>query len=254
MSAFGTFFKKELMEHMRTYKVLIWGSVCILFGMMSPLMAKLTPFLLEKLMTEGITIVLPEPVALDAWTQFFKNMSQIGCIVLVLLFSGVIAHETAEGTLIPVLTKGLSRNTVILAKYAATALLWSIGYVLCILTCYAYTVYVFGRVGVRQLGESLLLFWIFGLLLLAILMLSGTIVKSIYGTLLLAGGAVTLLFVVNMIPDAKNYNPISLATENIAILKKEVLFQDLVPAIGISCLIIFLSLVSACVIFQNKEL
>lgn len=49
----------------------------------------------------------------------------MGLIVLVLLFSGTLTTELSKGTLINVLTKGLTRYAVILAKYTVALVLWS---------------------------------------------------------------------------------------------------------------------------------
>lgn len=70
--------------------------------MMSPLAAKLLP---QILASEGISITLPDPSAIDSWSQFFKNISQMGLIVTVILFSGVLGTELSKGTLINMLTK-----------------------------------------------------------------------------------------------------------------------------------------------------
>ena len=43
MNYFTVFFKKELMESVRTYKLLIMLTIFLVFGIMNPLTAKLTP-------------------------------------------------------------------------------------------------------------------------------------------------------------------------------------------------------------------
>ena len=73
MSHFRVFFKKEMVEHIRTYKLLIMLVVFFIFGIMNPLTAKLTPELLEKFMPEGVLISLPEPSSIDSWAQFYKT-------------------------------------------------------------------------------------------------------------------------------------------------------------------------------------
>ncbi len=48
MKQFLTFTKKELLEQLRTGKLLILTILFILFGIMNPAMAKLTPWIMEK--------------------------------------------------------------------------------------------------------------------------------------------------------------------------------------------------------------
>ena len=113
MRAYLAFTKKELFELTKTYKLLLIVTVFLIFGFMNPVVAKFTPDLMESLMEEGIKISLPEPTIFDSWTQFFKNTTQMGLIILVIIFSGLISNELSKGTLINMLTKGLSRKTVV---------------------------------------------------------------------------------------------------------------------------------------------
>ena len=123
MRAYIAFTKKELLESLRTYKLLIMFMVFIFFGMLAPLTAKLTPKLLESIMTEGMQIIVGEPTAFDSWAQFFKTVSQMGFIVVTILFSGMMANEFNGGTFINILTKGLSRSTVILSKFTVASII-----------------------------------------------------------------------------------------------------------------------------------
>lgn len=125
MRGYLAFVKKELLEQVRTYKLLILLLVFFIFGMLSPLMAKLMPEILSQMPMDGITITIPDPTAIDSYSQFFKNLTQMGLIVLVLLFSGTLTTELSKGTLINVLTKGVTRYAVILAKYTVALVLWS---------------------------------------------------------------------------------------------------------------------------------
>jgi ABC-2 type transport system permease protein len=103
---FHVFFKKELRESVRTHRLLIILTIFFMFGVMNPLTAKLTPDLLAKFLPEGMIIELPVPSSLDSWAQFFKNVTQMGLIVVLLVFSGILANEITQGTLINLLTKG----------------------------------------------------------------------------------------------------------------------------------------------------
>ena len=78
MNGYLAFMKKEWMEQIRTFKLFILFVVFFIFGMLSPLTAKLMPELLSQIPIEGMTIILPEPSAIDSYTQFFKNCSQMG--------------------------------------------------------------------------------------------------------------------------------------------------------------------------------
>ena len=48
MRGFGVFWKKEMTELIRTWRGFLLGAVAVIFGIMNPLIAKLTPVLFEK--------------------------------------------------------------------------------------------------------------------------------------------------------------------------------------------------------------
>jgi len=143
VKGYFAFLKKEFFEYTKTYKLFIMLMIFIIFGITNPLIAKLMPEIVGSLVTDGVVITLPEPTAYDAWAQFFKNATQMGLFVMVILFSGVLSSELSKGTLINLLTKGLSRTAVILSKYTCMVSVWTISISLCFGLTYGYTAYLF---------------------------------------------------------------------------------------------------------------
>jgi ABC-2 type transport system permease protein len=251
---FFVFLKKELLEYARTYKLLILLTVFIIFGITNPLIAKLTPDLLANFMPEGMTVTIPEPTALDSWAQFFKNTQQMGLIVLLLVFSGVLANEISKGTLINLLTKGLSRQAVIAAKYGAMLLVWSVSVGISALLTWIYTVYLFPGDPVSHLIFAVFCMWLFGAFLLAVLLAASALAKGNYGGLLLTGCIVVVLFSLNIIPGAAKYNPIALAARNMELAAGAAEPSALYPAAGITVLAVLALLGLALAVFRKKEL
>jgi ABC-2 type transport system permease protein len=120
------FFKKEMMEQARSGKLLFLVILFVLFGIMNPAVAKLTPWLLEvmadSLAASGMTVTAVTVSALDSWMQFFKNIP-MALIAFVLMQSSILTREYQSGTLILTLTKGLRRSHVVLAKTAVLGLI-----------------------------------------------------------------------------------------------------------------------------------
>ncbi|HML47441.1 MAG TPA: ABC transporter permease [Clostridia bacterium] len=173
MNGFIAFFKKEALESLRTYKLLVVFAVFAVLGVASPVAAKLMPEILAAMPMEGMTLILPTPTALDAWSQFFKNLTQMGLIVLLLVLSGQFSTEYAKGTLVNLLTKGLSRPAVALAKAAWAAVLWTGAYVLAMGISAGYTVYLFPGEAVENVFPAVAALWVFGLLLISCLSVRG---------------------------------------------------------------------------------
>ena len=84
MKTFLAFLKKELLFQLRTGKGMILGILFVLFGIMNPAVAKLTPWLMEmmadSLAESGMIITGITVTAMDSWVQFFKNMPMAFCM------------------------------------------------------------------------------------------------------------------------------------------------------------------------------
>ncbi len=256
MKNYLTFLKKELLEYARTYKLFILLTVFAIFGILNPLMAKLLPEILKSLMATdgGISITLAEPTAFDSWTQFFKNATQMGLIVLVIVFSGILTAELSKGTLINLLTKGLPRHAVILAKFTGMVLLWTASLLLCFGLTLVYTVYLFPDGQTTNLLFSVFCLWLFGVLLLALLMFASTLTKSNYGSLLITGAGVVLLMLMDIVPAAHLYNPLALASDNMALLTNAVQPSALCTASLLTAFLSLIMIVSSLLIFRKKQL
>ena len=96
MKQFIAFFQKECLEVWRTGKFLILLLIFVVFGIMNPAIAKLTPWMMEQFATslEESGLVVTEVIvnAMTSWTQFYKNIP-MGLIVFLLMFSGILAIE-----------------------------------------------------------------------------------------------------------------------------------------------------------------
>ncbi|MDF2821394.1 MAG: transporter permease [Clostridiales bacterium] len=254
MRGYTAFVKKEILESIRTYKLLIVVAAFFIFGMMSPLMAKLMPEIFSKLATEGMIITIPEPTAIDSYTQFFKNLTQMGLVVLVLVFSGILSTEYSKGTLINVLTKGLSRHAVILAKYTVYLGLWTVSLAVSFLTAYGYTEYLFKQDGIVNLLFSVFCLWIFGAFLLSIFLFTATLIKSNYGSMLLTVMVIGLLFIMNIIPMLQKYNPVALISNNVIMLTSPYDLSNIYVSMIITGIFTIGFLCSSLLVFKKKSI
>ena len=254
MKAFIAFTKKEFMESFRTYKFAILLTIFLLFGFMNPIVAKVMPEMIQSFLPEGMTITLAPSTALDSWMQFFKNVSQMGFILLVVLNSGLMANEFSRGTLVNMLTKGLSRPTVVLSKLFAATLTWTLSYLICIAVTYAYTVYFWESANVENLFLALFGLWIFGVLLIALTLLGGILFKNMAGSLLFTGIMVVVMTVINIIPKASPYNPSTISTNNVALITGAQSTSEFSLAIVVSVIVISSIIGTAIVIFNRRQI
>lgn len=218
MRGFFAFTKKEFTEQLRSGKALILFAVLLLFGMTSPLLAKMMPEMLRQFAVKGMEITMPKPTLIDAWAQFFKNMNELGLIVLLLLFSGLLSHEFSRGTLVIPLSKGIPRGVVLISKFISAVVTWTIGLALSALTACGYTAYLFGSFAKPRLFFSLLCLWLFGVFLLALLLLGSTVTSGFYGGLLLTAAVTGMLLILNILPRLACVNPVTLLSKNTQVL------------------------------------
>ncbi len=164
MMKFIAAFQKEWLELVRTKRLLIALVVLVLFGMTSPLMAKLTPEIMTLVPGgEQFALMIPKPSINDAVAQYIKNITQFGVLLALLFGMGSVANEKDKGTAAMVLSKPMPRLSFLLAKIAANTLLFTLAITLAGIGCYYYTYVLFGQlpiVGFLQMNGLILLYLI----------------------------------------------------------------------------------------------
>jgi len=254
MKAFNSFTRKEFTESMRTYRIVVLAAVFLILGLMSPLVAKIMPDLFSGIdLGGGVSITVPPPTAFDSWMQFYSNVGQMGMLAIIITFCGTMAHELSRGTLVNLLTKGMKRHTVILSKFLATSTLWAGSYLLCLLVCYGYTEYFWPGYALSNAFLAFFSLWLFGELLIALVILGGTLFSNYFGSLLSCFGVIIVLSLVNIIPRAQKYNPISLAGDALNLLNAQKEAADFMPATIICATSIVLLIVASIVVFNKKR-
>jgi ABC-2 type transport system permease protein len=254
MRGFIAFTKKEFSEQLRGYKAIILTVVLFFFGMMSPLLAKLLPELLGSMDIQGITLTIPAATSLDAYAQFFKNVGQLGFLALLLVFGGLLSQDVTKGTLVVLLAKGLSRPAVIFSKFIAALVVWTVGYALAAGVAYGYTVYLFESGALPYLFYALFLLWLFGAFLLALLVFASTLAPGSYGGLLLTAAVLVALLILGSFPAAADWNPITLASKNSALLTGAAAPADVSAAVWTTLGYIAALLAAAVLVFRKKRL
>lgn len=252
MKNISYFVRKELLESWRTWRLFILIIVFLILGIMNPLLAKFMPEIIKASFGSSLAVEIPVPTSIDSWTQFYKNMPQIGLIVIALMFSGIVNLEITQGTLVNLLTKGLNRSAVILGKFISLVLQWTLVFGITFSVTALYTLYYFPDDKSPHPLLAAFLLWIFGLFLSSLILFSSTLTRKSSEGLLLVGGGILVLLLLHFFEKTKTWNPLSLINENLAVLQKGKEFYIYGPAIMVS---IFLSIlfVGLSIIVMNKK-
>jgi ABC-2 type transport system permease protein len=257
MKTFCTFLTKELLEQLRTGKIIIFASIFLFIAVLGPVSTYFMPDLMNALNIDGIMDsvihLLPPPSAIESWIQFFSNVGQIGSVLLIIVFSGSLANELGKGTLIIVLTKGLKRKTVLLAKILAAVMLWSVSYLVCLGLSYLLTNIFWPAEGLHHVFLSFFALWVFGVLLIATLIFGGVLFKKMMGSLLMSFGLLVSLTVVNIIPPTYRFNPLNLGGGTMLLLAGHYGPDQYMPAMVISGVLIAALITASLFIFDKKE-
>lgn len=213
MNALLAFTKKEWLEAARSGKLVLLTILFILFGIMNPAIAKLTPwmmeFMAESLSETGLIVTQIQVDALVSWTQFFKNIP-IALIAFVLIYSGIFTKEYQSGTLVLVLTKGLSRSKAVLAKTAMMLAVWSFCYWLCFAVTYGYNMYFWDNGIACNLLAAVGCWWLFGVWVISLTVFFSTVFRNTAGVLAGTGGVALIAYLLGIFPLVKEYTPAKL--------------------------------------------
>ena len=256
MKRFLAFTQKELLEQFRSGKLLFLGILFLLFGIMNPAVAKLTPWLLEmmtdSLAQSGMTITQFTVNALDSWVQFFKNIP-MALIAFVLMEGSIFTREYQTGTLVLGLTKGLPRPTVVISKPLVLTLLWSLGYWLCFMITYSYNAYFWDNAIAHSLMFSVVCWWVFGLWVICLAVLFSVLFTGNTGVLLGTGVVVLICYLLGFFPNVSKYLPTYLAEGNSLIygLNDATNYSAALAITSIMCIGCFVASIS---IFNKKPL
>lgn len=252
MSGYLAFLKKEFAENVKNHRFLILLAVFLVFSIMSAFLAKFTPEILSALTPD--MEMTAEPSALDAWKQFFKNISGVGFSAFIILFGSCLSHEYSKGTLVLMVTRGLSRKAVILAKYTAAAALMTISYWIGYAAAYGYTSLLWGGSSLPNVPLAAAALWLAGFLYLSILMLGCVIFRQAFTSILFTGGVVALISLLGVIKPLAKFTPFLLTSKNVDLISGEAVPAELmIPALLTVVLSVF-GLLAAIRLFNKKQL
>lgn len=250
------FLKKEWMEWNRTGRSWILLLVFVLFGIMNPALAKLTPWLMEALSDSladtGLVTTAVQVDAMTSWAQFYKNIP-MGLIIFILIVGGNFTAEYEKGTLIPVVTKGLSRQSVLAAKAVFLYGSWTVLYAVCFGITYGYNAYFWDNGIAGNLFFAAVCTWLFGIWVAALLIFFSAVSKSSSQVLLGTGGIAVGIYLLAAFPKLDDWLPAKLMNGT-ALLQRAVSPEDYYAGMAAAGVTALVCMVTAVWCFDRKQL
>ncbi|MCL2363333.1 MAG: ABC transporter permease [Defluviitaleaceae bacterium] len=246
MRNFTVLLEKELRENLRTKKLLVLACVFVSFAILSPMMARFMgeffEFLLPAGEAEAFMAIFPDPEWHDAYTQFYSNMAQVGAIVTVILFMGLIHREKSSGTIDLLFCKGVTPVSFVLSKFTVAVSVTLLALLAAIFVNFGYTLYLFeeaGQIGYVLLGAAA--YGIFLILVIAWVILASTIAKSTATAAVLGFVGYMLMLLLSSLPTVGRFLPGGLAGNNTA-LSMGYIYDDFAMQVGVAVVLAVLCL------------
>ena len=255
MTGLAVLLGKELLEAWRTLRLPVAAGVLALAGIISPLLARFTPQLVEALAGQSgaIPIAFPPPTVADAVLQVLKNVGQFGALAAIVLSMGVVAGEVDRGTAAFILVKPVSRLAFLTAKVATIAIELAVGTALAVAAAAIYTAVLFEPValgGWVGLGVTL---WLSLTAYASVAFLGSALARSTVGAAAIGVAGLVVIGVLSAIPPLAPLLPGGLAQ-----LGGELALGRPAPDLGRS-LLSTLVLIGSCLgastwLFRQREL
>lgn len=249
-----TLLTKELREGWRTWRMIVLVLVLAIAGLISPVLAYLTPQLLRLLpdLPVDFASLIPQPTVVDAVGQYIKNVNQFGLLLLIILTAGLIAAEKERGTAVMLFARPVRRSSAVVAKWLMWAAALTVGLLLAAALAFAYTAVLFEVLpaGAFLLLNALLLVSFLPYLSLALL--ASTLAKTQGAAYALAFGALFVLLIVGSLPRIGEFTPAHLPAWGTALALNQPLTAW--PALAITIGITVLALAAACLRLEREEL
>ncbi|CAM4478130.1 ABC transporter permease [Paenibacillus tarimensis] len=191
-------YRKELLESLRSFKLIWMPLVFILLGAMQPVMLHMLPELLASAgsLPESALMEIPRPQAFEVLAQTLGQYDTMGALITALAFMAVVSGERASGTAALMLTKPISAAAFITSKWAGlltiTMLSFSAGYA----AAWYYTYVLFGAVGAGKFLISLLLYGLWLVFIGTCTLLFSSLLKSGAAAAFAALGTAAVLSIV----------------------------------------------------------
>lgn len=218
MNSFFVFFKKEIVEVIRTKKFFILIGIFALFGMVGPVSARYMNEIVKMAMGDKTTFILSPTTWMDSWSQFYSNLSQMGGICIIFLFMSSVVGEKQSGSAALTLTKNLTHTSFILAKFLAAMITFLASFITASVLCYGYTYWFFNNAGkISDVCMGGLCYIVFTLMLLTFTILASTVTHNTTTSAIIAFASFIILGISNYIPVIGNYMPGVLLSKTVEI-------------------------------------
>lgn len=254
MNATLVFARKEALEIVRTWRVLVLPAIILFFAISAPLLARFTPEIVGAVGGAQLgAIPLPDATYIDAYAQWIKSLGQIFLFALIIIYGGIVSSETSNGTAILVLTKPMSRGAFVAVKAAIHSTFLAALVIIGTLVAWGVTAAVFGQAPLEPLWSGTLVWLVLGVFYITLMTFLSVLITSAAGAAGAGIGAFVLLTMGSLWKTLADYSPAGLAGRAAALAAEQPV-SDLLWPVLVSLAAAVALVVAAAVLFRRKEL
>ena len=248
MHSFKVLLKKEIFELYRVKKMFVFIGIFLFFGMLSPLTARYMKEILEALLGEQLPagLLATEPTWQQGWMEFYNNLTQFGLFCVIFMFMGAISGERKSGTAALTLTKNISHESFILAKFVAAKLLIIVSTIVGVCMCIVYTSILFEDIGeVINILAGAFVFIIYLILVLSITIFASSLARSTAIGAFFSFVGVIFVGILGQLPKIGEYTPGTLLSRCVYVTLGEKFSEAIIPcaiSVGISIILVFFAI------------
>ncbi len=248
-----SFFKKEFYEFFKTYRFYVLFGVFAFFAVFNAPIARYLPQILQAIPDTGINIEMPDPVMADAYIQFISNVTN-AFFALIIIFMGSISTEIKKGTILLVLSKGVSRMDFFFSKYLNGLLMYTFSFIMYTLLTIAGIWILFGEWYFTGLFIASLSIYLFGLLIMTATFSASAVAKSAGPGAFVGFGLLIFLPLTDFFGKIANFLPGHLMSLPIGLLYGTTTSSEIIWPAAVTIIFIVIMIFSALLRFKKREL
>lgn len=248
-----SFFKKEFYEFFKTYRFYVLFGVFAFFAILNAPTARYLPQILQAIPDMGINIEMPDPTIADAYIQFISNVTN-AFFALIIIFMGSVSTEIKKGTILLVLSKGVSRIDFYFSKYLNGILMYTFSFLMYTLLTIAGTWLLFGEWYFNGLFIASLSIYLFGLLIMTAAFSASAVSKSAGPGAFAGFGLLVLLPLTDFLGKFARYLPGHLMSLPVGLLDGSATGSKIIWPAVVTIAVIAIMISTSLLRFRKREL
>jgi ABC-2 type transport system permease protein len=194
-----TLWRLEWLRLRRTRRWLALFAVYLFFGLTGPPLARYANAILKRFASNGLQVRVPPAVPADGITNFVKNASQIGLVVVVVVAAGALAFDAKPEIGAFLRTRATSTWAIGLPRFGVSAIAASAAFASGSLAAWYETAVLIGRVGTGAMIAGIGFGAVYLAFTVAVVALAASLAGGVLGAVMLSLAVMIALPIIGLV-------------------------------------------------------